>query len=166
MGEKLNLIVAETGGDAFLGDCEDSPEVAERILDEGGLITVLNALAIGKVGIQDARTGAQVAAPCLGTIHWCALEPVRKLKIIPKYHYWVDDQSPRVQEMYLEEYTGYLRAMETTAAQAESIIQTADPEALRKIEEVAMRAGIGRDSAVQAIIQDGLDRKLREGSLQ
>lgn len=153
---ELNLIVVETaGGRSFLGDCDKNIDEANRRIYANEKITIFNALLLGQATMVNQQTGTPAAVPYLGTLHYSILEPVCRLHISPAYHYWISEQSRDSQVAFLQEYKGYLKALEEARTEATSQIAKASPADLERLE-----------TAMGAILQGGLDQRIRSGRVR
>lgn len=165
--KELNLIVVETaGGRAFLGDCDKSVEEANKRIYANEKIVVFDALVLSQASLMNQATGSPATIPFLGTLHFCVLEPIRRLHIAPAYHYWVCEESQDTQLAFHEEYRAYLKAIEGARSDANSMIAKASPADMRGIEQLAKNMGVNEKTAISSIIQGGLDHKIRTGKIR
>lgn len=170
--ERLNLVVFETSNGEFLADCEDDPETVDELYENNKPLTFVNALSIGEMvfravgGSPNQPPPGDVRAPSLGTVHWCVMEPVTRIKVRPQAYYWIKDLSEMSQKVFTAEYSNYLAALKDTLNKRTNLIQSAPPEALRQIENLAKQAGITKEAALNAIIHDSMDAKLRNGTIR
>jgi hypothetical protein len=164
---ELNLIVVETaGGRSFLGDCDKNIDEANKRIYNDEKIVIFNALLLGQATMVNQQTGAPAAVPYLGTLHYSILEPVARLHIAPAYHYWVSEQSKDSQIAFLGEYKGYLKALEEARMEATSQIAKASPADMQGLERLAKQMGANEKTAMGAILQGGLNQKIRTGRVR
>jgi len=127
------LVVCGVGQKAFLGMMRSPPA-------GHGYVLLRDAYPIGMAQdlAKDPLTGNSVptTVPRLGTLHWCALEPIRRLLIKPDYLYEIKSQSQATQDAFFTEYVGIGYAMEQMIAQEQNLVQTATSQDLKSLEQL------------------------------
>ena len=87
-----------------------------------------------------------VNMPAFGTMHWCMLEPVRKMRhVIPRWHYWVDEESQESQDNFHAAWKDFFEQLEVQKEiqrQMNSNLAVASVGDLKRMEESAKKMGI------------------------
>lgn len=108
-----------------------------------------DALPIGRQTEQDPETGMIMQVPAFGTIHWCFMEPVKKLYVRSQCLYLVKDQSEESQRNFTKAYEDYLTALQN-ARLNEHGIEVATEQDLKRLDSTADKLGIARGPDVLA----------------
>lgn len=162
------LVVVNAGGEhSFLGRI-DNPSSTDTFseasviegfnddADEGNLVAVYDAFPIGNQQVMGPH--GPMRAPALGTMDWCILEPIKNLYVMPKWYYFIDEQSKLTRDEFLRIYVGFMKEINGAMAQHQmetANLQKASPEDLKRMEDHAKKLGLGTGPDLVAALKSG-----------